>query len=523
MKKILLNLAIALTTITANAQNQPFPNGGFENWSGTNPDGFYTHKDGSGLASSGAVTLTKQTSGAHGGNNCIKLESKNTPVLNIVVNANLTTGYVHAPSMDKSEGFISTQKSGTGTVAADIRRVDFTSRPDSLVGWFKYTPKAGDADEKAKFRAILHTGHFRDPETPAVSANMIGEALYVSENRNYTEWTRFSVPFTYSSTSAPEYLMINITASNNQMTNSYGSILIADDLEFIYNTCDAASNVTGTDNNNGSITFNWTAPTQAPTNGYSIAVKPQGQTPVAADYVAVTNTSYTVTAINTLPLVTGTTYVAYVKSNCGSLTSTEVTGNLTYTYAPPAGCDAPTALTATESPVGKISFNFTAPTTAPSNGYLFAVKTQGTSPVNADFVSLNATSMTNITATTGASSAALVPGQTYTVTVKSDCGTDGISAVTTSDIYVNGGLNVNEINGKLFAIYSNEQNVVVDLSEISLENGALTVYDLSGKVLVKSDVNANTINTVALPQISKGIYLFKLEGNNVIKTGKFVF
>src|SRR5690606_11594100 len=133
---------------------------------------------------------------------------------------------------------------------------------------------------------------------------------------------------------------------------------------------------------------------------------------------------------NGSPLVTGTTYVVHVKSDCGSIESTEATVNVTFTYAPPAGCDAPAGLTLTETATGnKINAVWTAPAAAPSGGYLYAVLPQGTTAAASDFVASATTSVSNIAATTNASATPLAAGSAYTVTVKSDCGNDGTSSI----------------------------------------------------------------------------------------------
>jgi hypothetical protein len=162
------------------------------------------------------------------------------------VNGNLTTGVVNAPSQDKAEGYIGTINYSTAT---DTRRMSFIGRPDSLVGWYRYTQATngtGATAEKAKVVAFLHSGDFNDPELPVngnhpdLSANKIGKALFNSAASDNTNWKRFSVPFVYTNGNTPEYIMMSITPSDNQMTTApgilgTGSKLWIDDLEVIYN------------------------------------------------------------------------------------------------------------------------------------------------------------------------------------------------------------------------------------------------------------------------------------------------
>lgn len=243
MKKTftILSLVLSLSTF---AQLQ-IANSDFELWTGSGtsiePTSWNSNKSGTGLASSGPQTCFQETSNPHGGTSCVRVETKYYIIA--VVNGNVTTGVVEAPNSDKAKGFLS-------ATSANGSRMSFTGRPDSLVGWYKYTQATGGtgaASEQGKVRAILHSGDYYDPETPYqsnhpdMSANKIGEALYLTPMSNQTSWKRFSVPFTYVSGTTPSYIMVNVTSSNNQLTaapnsSSTGSKLWLDDLEAIYNT-----------------------------------------------------------------------------------------------------------------------------------------------------------------------------------------------------------------------------------------------------------------------------------------------
>jgi hypothetical protein len=262
MKTRLFTLIFTGFSLGLTAQTQ-IPNGGFENWGNTSPGNadeptsWYSNKTGSTVASIGPQTCYKETSNPHSGSFCARLETKYYVLA--VVNGNLTTGVVNAPSQDKSEGYVGTVNYSS---ASDVRRMPFIGRPDSLVGWYRYTQATngtGASAEKAKVVAFLHTGDYNDPEIPVngnhpdLSANKIGKALFNSAAANNTTWKRFSVPFVYTSGDTPEYIMISITPSDNQMTTAptilgTGSILWIDDLEVIYNP-DNASVVENEQNN----------------------------------------------------------------------------------------------------------------------------------------------------------------------------------------------------------------------------------------------------------------------------------
>jgi hypothetical protein len=243
MIKFFTTLVFIFCSVIVISQTQPqIPNGGFENWenvgsSTEEPTSWNSNKTGSGLASTGPQTCYRET-GGHSGTYCVRVETKY--YILAVVNGNVTTGVVNAPSSNKAEGFIS---------ATGANKIAFTGRPDSLVGWYKYTQATGGTGasaEQGKVLAILHTGDFYDPEAPVngnhpdLSGNKIGDALFVSPASNTTTWKRFSIPFTYASASNPDFILLNVTSSNNQTTvapnsGSTGSKLWLDDLEVIYN------------------------------------------------------------------------------------------------------------------------------------------------------------------------------------------------------------------------------------------------------------------------------------------------
>lgn len=241
----ILSLTISLFSL---AQTQ-ITNSGFETWEGSGtsiePTSWNSNKTGTGLASSGPQTCFQETSAPHGGLSCVRVETKY--YILAVVNGNVTTGVVNAPSTNKSEGYL-------GATAAN--KIAFTGRPDSLVGWYKYTQAtngSGNTAEQAKVYAILHSADYYDPSTPVnsnhtdLSANKIGDALYVSPAANQSTWKRFSIPFTYINSNTPAFVMVNITSSNNQLTvapasGGTGSKLWVDDLEMIYNAVTVKEN-----------------------------------------------------------------------------------------------------------------------------------------------------------------------------------------------------------------------------------------------------------------------------------------
>ncbi len=246
MKKIVTLIFVVSSAVLFSQTT--IQNGGFETWdnAGTSteePTFYNSNKTGTDWAPNGPQTCYRDGSTFYSGTYSARVETK-TYVF-AVVNGSLTTGIVNAPTTSKVDGYIGTMKN---TDISDIRRMAFTGRPDSLIGYYKYTQ--GGAAEKGKVVAYLHKGHYYDPEAatsyhPDSSANKIATALFLTPTANVGAWTRFSVPFSYLDSRTPQYIMISVTSSNDQLTTVAGSKLWLDDISVVYNP---TTSITETEN-----------------------------------------------------------------------------------------------------------------------------------------------------------------------------------------------------------------------------------------------------------------------------------
>ena len=138
-------------------------NAGFENWenAGTSVD---EPTDWSSIKTSDDPTLAGfapvvwgQSTDAHSGS--YSLEMTNVSVFGVVANGIVTNGRVHA-DFDPNLGYVFTDQSDNSW------NQSFSDKPDSLVGWYKFSPSGGD---KAKVEAVLHTGNAQIPENGTFS------------------------------------------------------------------------------------------------------------------------------------------------------------------------------------------------------------------------------------------------------------------------------------------------------------------------------------------------------------------
>ncbi|MCX6235652.1 MAG: PCMD domain-containing protein [Bacteroidetes bacterium] len=221
-------MGIFLTACNFSLGQEQLKNPGFEKWeiirNGIEePIGWTSLKNSDGgyfmnrLAPDGLIRSTD----AHNGTYSVKLINKST--MNVVATGTLTNGAIH-PDFKPEKGYVYTNPNESNSYTP------FTSRPDSLTGWFKFFPKEND---KIMVWAILHTGQGSIPEF-GTKANWIGEALFVSSPVTTDKWTRFSVPFTYYNNQRPQHILI-ILNSGYGIDAIDGSEALFDDIELIYN------------------------------------------------------------------------------------------------------------------------------------------------------------------------------------------------------------------------------------------------------------------------------------------------
>ncbi|MCU6768607.1 PCMD domain-containing protein [Barnesiella propionica] len=133
--------------------------------------------------------------------------------------------------------------------------IEFSFRPDSLIGYFKYTPaQTNEIADAAHIRIyswsgthtstsekgdIALTDNMKDIWSGNSNAMLISKGEYfISEKIG--EWTRIAIPIEYINDDIPEKMNIYISASSfltkdEPFTVGENDILRVDDLQFIYN------------------------------------------------------------------------------------------------------------------------------------------------------------------------------------------------------------------------------------------------------------------------------------------------
>jgi len=225
MKKIYTLIGIFTFGATLTFAQQQLENPGFETWdnlgsASEEPAEWSSLKTADALAAQAPKVLF-QDAGRTGGFS-IKLVTGSA--FGIPANGMITNGRVHA-DFTPSNGYVYTETSDSKW------NTPFSSFPDSLVGYYKYTPVGSDP---GKVEIILHTGTNGQMPENGTAGNRVGRARF-DFSVAQSNWTRFSVPFHYYNHNTPQYILSVLTSGDSTMSTP-GTTAWFDDIELIYNT-----------------------------------------------------------------------------------------------------------------------------------------------------------------------------------------------------------------------------------------------------------------------------------------------
>jgi len=225
-KQFFISLFLILSIILSiNGQDQ-IENSGFENWenigsSDEEPNDWSSVKSSDNtFLSNTAPQVIYRSNDSHSGSYSLKL--KNETIFGIVANGIATTGRVHAET-NPNNAYVYTDQNNTEY------NQNFTEKPDSLTGWYKYSPQGND---KGDIQVLLHSGYTQMPTSD--QSNWIGIAKKEFSGTN-SNWIRFSVPFNYLNNATPSFIL-SVISSGDSTVAIDGSELLIDDLSLVYNT-----------------------------------------------------------------------------------------------------------------------------------------------------------------------------------------------------------------------------------------------------------------------------------------------
>jgi hypothetical protein len=224
--------------ISFSVQSQVIENAGFEEWEPLVTNGNLEPVEWSSIQSGTPSTTANlapqvlfQSTDAHTGTYSMHLKNIFVTIANTVANGIASNGEFLLN--------FNPQLTNTHTDGSDSGHYTYcTTRPDSIVGYYKYIPSG---DDLCQVQALLHTGgddFLPDPD----STGWIGMATFTSPNEETTDWVRFSAPFEYFSDDDPNYILFNVSSGNGFFAVA-GSEAWFDDFELVYNPVGLDENV----------------------------------------------------------------------------------------------------------------------------------------------------------------------------------------------------------------------------------------------------------------------------------------
>jgi hypothetical protein len=210
-RKLFFTITTVLFFNYINAQNA-IPNPGFENWTS---QGSYDNCTGWGTidasistfcSCAGTAVKTAVTGEFHSGTLAMKLKT-------------LSVFGQTAP------GIAATGTINTSTQAVD-GGVSYNLRPDSIVGWYRYTPSGTDTGSVEITLSKWNTGTNK--------RDVVAHAKF-TQNTSVASYARFAQALTYSLSSAPDTMVV-ILLSSSTTAAQVNSTMWVDDLDLIFNS-----------------------------------------------------------------------------------------------------------------------------------------------------------------------------------------------------------------------------------------------------------------------------------------------
>lgn len=203
MKKSLFVLALSFVVLRINAQIA-LPNPGFENWTSAgnyeDPDDWHTLNPSTAFV--GVLTALKANPpDVHSGSFAIKLTTKT--VFGQTANGIATTGTIDVQNQTITGG------------------LPYTLRPDSISGWYMYTPAGGD-------------NGFVDFVLLDNANDTVGFADFTTPSAVVSTYTYFTIPIVYRSAASPSLSRFTLSSSAGYIS-VVNSTMFIDDLSLIFN------------------------------------------------------------------------------------------------------------------------------------------------------------------------------------------------------------------------------------------------------------------------------------------------
>ncbi|HRH38751.1 MAG TPA: hypothetical protein PK760_10425 [Flavobacteriales bacterium] len=177
--------------------------------------------DGGVIINSLVPQLCWRSTDAHTGSYSVNLRTVSSSAG--TANGLLTNGRVHA-ELNISNSYVFTDQTDSQW------NTPLTSRPDSLIGWFKAVPVSGD---RPNIGALLHVNDGRLPAF-GTEGNWVAGVSWKGPMAPVGSWTRFAKEVNYINGTTPQWILFILTAGDSA-GSQVGTQVWYDDLALIYN------------------------------------------------------------------------------------------------------------------------------------------------------------------------------------------------------------------------------------------------------------------------------------------------
>ena len=470
MRYKIITLILAIAFIEASGQT----NLNFENWSGSNPQGWFS-SNGITTGNGGAQTVFQETTNPIEGNSSLKLVTGACPDCPDYL-SNLTFGLLDCTLPNPFGGSVelsSIQEAG----------VPYSQRPLSIDFKYKSMPQNNDA---AGFHMELTRYNAVSGESETV-----GEA-YFETNSTVTNWTQINVPMVYYSNLAPDTMNIFIASSIGSIMDCSSSIFLPG-MPSPYNDWGLPYPQSGSEFHVDEIVINLpscaslsasTSGTNESAFGAADGTATANVTGGTAPYTYLWSNLETTSSISSL--APGAYFVTVTDANqCQKTTS--------YIVAP-AGCNLSVSMSGNNSSTNSIYSG---------SGSVMASTSGGNGPY--EFVWNNGTEEVQ---STSSSISSLAVGSYAVLVVEQNnpsCAVWGYYTV----LGPGGISSINSKKENLFEIYPNPAKEFIKINLNEGPKASYEIIDMSGKVCLSGEV-LNKNEYVDIRKMSKGSYLIKL-------------
>ncbi len=211
-------------------------------------------------------------------------------------------------------------------------------------------------------------------EAPAGGFEYVYSVNNTTPTENGTATNETSVSLSDLEAETQYFVWVRSVCSDDEKSDWSMLFAFTTPAEFV---CETPTDLTATNITESTAIISWTAPEEAPANGYQYVYSENNTTPTE-DGMATDETSISLDG-----LTAETQYYVWVRSICSDSDTSDWSSVLNFVTPEEFVCQAPTEVMVSEIAATTASISWTAPTEAPANGYEYVCSENNTVPTEA--------------------------------------------------------------------------------------------------------------------------------------------